>query len=81
MKLNPGRESQNLSGNFEMVLSFFASNLKQLQLAWQLYADDHNGRLVPNWTIGPGDWSVFSQWRRGGRAPGSLSEFGVCARK
>lgn len=24
------------------------SNLKQLQLAWQLYADDHEGRLVTN---------------------------------
>ena len=33
------------------------SNLKQLQLAWQMYADDHNGRLVPNWVIlGSGDW-------------------------
>jgi prepilin-type processing-associated H-X9-DG protein len=29
------------------------SNLKQLQLAWHLYADDHNGRLVPNWTMFP----------------------------
>ena len=29
------------------------SNLKQLQLAWQMYADDHNDRLVPNWTIFP----------------------------
>jgi hypothetical protein len=24
------------------------SNLKQLQVAWQLYADDCNGRLVAN---------------------------------
>ncbi len=24
------------------------SNIKQLQLAWQLYTDDHDGRLVPN---------------------------------
>ncbi len=24
------------------------SNIKQLQLAWQLYADEHDGRLVPN---------------------------------
>ncbi len=24
------------------------NNLRQLQLAWQLYADDHQGRLVPN---------------------------------
>ena len=28
------------------------SNLKQLQLAWQLYADDNNGRIVPNWVLG-----------------------------
>ena len=28
------------------------SNLKQLQLAWQMYADDHDGRLVPNWLEG-----------------------------
>jgi prepilin-type N-terminal cleavage/methylation domain-containing protein/prepilin-type processing-associated H-X9-DG protein len=28
------------------------NNLKQLQLGWQMYADDHNGRLVPNWIIG-----------------------------
>ena len=25
------------------------NNLRQLQLAWHLYADDHNDRLVPNW--------------------------------
>jgi prepilin-type N-terminal cleavage/methylation domain-containing protein len=24
------------------------NNMRQLQLAWQLYADDHQGRLVPN---------------------------------
>ncbi len=24
-------------------------NLKQLQLGWQMYADDHDDRLVPNW--------------------------------
>jgi prepilin-type N-terminal cleavage/methylation domain-containing protein/prepilin-type processing-associated H-X9-DG protein len=28
------------------------SNLKQLQLAWQMYADDYNGQLVPNWLEG-----------------------------
>jgi prepilin-type N-terminal cleavage/methylation domain-containing protein/prepilin-type processing-associated H-X9-DG protein len=28
-------------------------NLKQLQLAWELYAGDHSDRLVPNWVIGP----------------------------
>jgi prepilin-type N-terminal cleavage/methylation domain-containing protein/prepilin-type processing-associated H-X9-DG protein len=37
-----------------------SSNLKQLQLAWQLYTDEHNQRLVPNWTIDPGfDGGVF----------------------
>jgi prepilin-type N-terminal cleavage/methylation domain-containing protein/prepilin-type processing-associated H-X9-DG protein len=25
------------------------SNLRQLQLAWQMYADDSDGKLVPNW--------------------------------
>ena len=28
------------------------SNLKQLQLAWQLYADDYNGWMVRNWVLG-----------------------------
>jgi len=33
------------------------SNLKQLQLAWHLYYDDHNDRLVPNFHLGTyGDW-------------------------
>jgi prepilin-type N-terminal cleavage/methylation domain-containing protein len=30
------------------------SNLKQLQFAWQLYSDDHNDRLVPNWVTWDG---------------------------
>jgi prepilin-type N-terminal cleavage/methylation domain-containing protein/prepilin-type processing-associated H-X9-DG protein len=29
------------------------SNLKQLQLGWQMYADEHYDRLVPNWVIAP----------------------------
>jgi prepilin-type N-terminal cleavage/methylation domain-containing protein len=29
-----------------------ASNLKQLQLAWHLYSDDHDDRLVPNFHLG-----------------------------
>ena len=33
------------------------SNLKQLQLAWHMYSDDHNDRLVPNFHLGTyGDW-------------------------
>jgi prepilin-type N-terminal cleavage/methylation domain-containing protein/prepilin-type processing-associated H-X9-DG protein len=33
------------------------SNLKQLQLAWHFYADDHNDRLVPNFHLGTaGNW-------------------------
>ena len=28
-------------------------NLKQLQIAWNLYSDGHNDRLVPNWTMFP----------------------------
>ena len=35
------------------------SNLKQLQLAWQMYADDYNGLLVPNWFNWDGsDWTT-----------------------
>ena len=29
-----------------------ASNLRQLQFAWQMYADDHNESLVPNYETG-----------------------------
>ncbi len=29
-----------------------ASSLRQLQIGWQLYADDHNGSLVPNYETG-----------------------------
>jgi len=32
------------------------SNLKQLQLAWQLYADDHQDRVVPNGTGDQPGW-------------------------
>jgi prepilin-type N-terminal cleavage/methylation domain-containing protein/prepilin-type processing-associated H-X9-DG protein len=32
------------------------SNHQQLQLAWQMYAEDHEDRLVPNWAIYP-NWS------------------------
>jgi len=31
------------------------SNLKQLQLGWFMYADDNNGKLVPNLWAGSGD--------------------------
>jgi len=35
------------------------SNLKQLQLAWLMYADDYNGLLVPNWFNWDGtDWTT-----------------------
>ena len=42
-------------------------NLRQLQVAWQLYADDHDGRLAPNWYFeavetNPGR---FQSWARG----------------
>ena len=44
-----------------------ASNLKQLQVAWQMYAEDQNDRLVPNWIVGPaGVWqslrSTTNSW-------------------
>lgn len=32
------------------------NNLKQLQLAWQLYADEHQGKLVPNGTGDQEGW-------------------------
>jgi prepilin-type N-terminal cleavage/methylation domain-containing protein/prepilin-type processing-associated H-X9-DG protein len=35
------------------------SNLKQLQYSWQMFADDHDGQLVPNWIIfGSGGWQA-----------------------
>jgi prepilin-type N-terminal cleavage/methylation domain-containing protein/prepilin-type processing-associated H-X9-DG protein len=43
------------------------NNLKQLQLAWQLYADDHDDRLVPNiyWEAVEGNPQRFPTWVRG----------------
>jgi prepilin-type N-terminal cleavage/methylation domain-containing protein/prepilin-type processing-associated H-X9-DG protein len=40
------------------------SNLRQLQLAWFLYADDHEGRLVPNNQFGrdPATGQMGSGW-------------------
>src|SRR5437867_6337427 len=33
------------------------SNLRQLQLGWVMYADDHQGKLVPNeWYTSSGGW-------------------------
>ncbi len=31
-------------------------NLKQLQLCWQMYALDYDGRMVPNWLASPHSW-------------------------
>ena len=47
-----------------------SSNLRQLQLAWQMYADDHDGRLVPNWfNCSDPDWrtsrSTTNSWVSG----------------
>ena len=36
------------------------SNLRQLQLAWQLYPDDHHNGLVPNWTVFPSLWITWT---------------------
>jgi prepilin-type N-terminal cleavage/methylation domain-containing protein len=36
------------------------SNVKQLQLGWMLYADDHENRLVPNWSMMPG-WPDYTR--------------------
>lgn len=41
------------------------NNLRQLQLAWTMYADDHQGKLAPNkYMIGNPHWSLFS-WSQG----------------
>ena len=47
-----------------------SSNLKQLQLAWQMYAQDHSERLVPNWfSCNEPDWktsrSTTNSWVSG----------------
>ncbi|MHC1763361.1 MAG: prepilin-type N-terminal cleavage/methylation domain-containing protein [Verrucomicrobiia bacterium] len=47
-----------------------SSNLKQLQLAWQMYADDNSDQLVPNWVIVNGDdwrgsFSTTNSWVSG----------------
>ncbi len=38
------------------------NNLRQLQLAWGMYADDHNGKLVPNLTNGNAEGSWIKGW-------------------
>lgn len=52
-------------------------NLKQLQLAWQLYADDHDGRLVPNWYFDNG-WG--SRMRPGTRGNAGFCAYRTCSR-
>ena len=32
------------------------NNLRQLTIAWNIYADDHNGNLVPNWILDSRAW-------------------------
>jgi prepilin-type N-terminal cleavage/methylation domain-containing protein/prepilin-type processing-associated H-X9-DG protein len=32
------------------------NNLRQLCTAWVMYADDHNGMMVPNWLLDPRAW-------------------------
>ncbi len=57
-----------------------ASNLKQLQLAWQIYAEDHNDRLVPNWAVGtawPDLVSTTNSWVCGS-AYTNLTIDGIC---
>ncbi len=42
------------------------ANLKQLQLAWQMYADDNNGKVVPNlWAGSPDIKKVEKNWVAG----------------
>jgi len=38
------------------------NNFKQLQLAWQLYTDDYNGKLVPNWNSTTAGFSSYYSW-------------------
>ena len=40
--------------------TYCLGNLKQLQLCWQMYADDHGDRIVSN------DPNVGRRWSRGG---------------
>jgi prepilin-type N-terminal cleavage/methylation domain-containing protein/prepilin-type processing-associated H-X9-DG protein len=58
------------------------NNLRQLQFGWQMYADDYNGWLVPNWVImGGGGWpaafSTTNSWISG-NAFTSDSTAGIC---
>jgi prepilin-type N-terminal cleavage/methylation domain-containing protein/prepilin-type processing-associated H-X9-DG protein len=43
------------------------NNLRQLHLAWQMYADDHGDRLVPNWysEAVESDPIQYRSWARG----------------
>src|SRR5262245_20231500 len=42
------------------------NNLKQLQLAWAMYADDNNGNLVPNlWAGSPNTSNPLVNWVAG----------------
>lgn len=48
------------------------SNIKQLQLAWHLYADDHSGRLAPNTSnAGAGEDIDHPSWVAGKLVVGS----------
>jgi type II secretory pathway pseudopilin PulG len=48
------------------------NNLKQLQLGWQIYADEHSDQLVPHWVIMPSwpmdyrdNYSTTNSWVSG----------------
>jgi prepilin-type processing-associated H-X9-DG protein len=47
------------------------SNLRQLQFAWQMYTDDHDGRLVAN-------WDFYPRWDRDYRDSYSSTNSWVC---
>jgi prepilin-type N-terminal cleavage/methylation domain-containing protein/prepilin-type processing-associated H-X9-DG protein len=45
--------------------AYCVNNMRQLTLCWTLYADDNNGRLVPNWIVLPDFSSAPESWVSG----------------
>ena len=45
--------------------AYCVNNMRQLTLCWTLYADDNNGRIVPNWIVLPDYSSAPESWVSG----------------
>jgi prepilin-type N-terminal cleavage/methylation domain-containing protein/prepilin-type processing-associated H-X9-DG protein len=45
--------------------AYCVNNMRQLTVCWTLYADDNNGRIVPNWIILPDNSSAPESWVSG----------------